>query len=45
MPVLKLPGAAYDQPRVHMLGFCEFEEMQVCYSQFPGTLGYDISTQ
>jgi len=45
MPRLELPGAAYGQPRVHVLGFCEFEEIQVHYSQFPGTLDYDISIQ
>lgn len=28
-----------------MLGFCEFEEIQIRYSQFPGILDYDISTQ
>lgn len=45
MPRLELPEAAYGQPFMHILGFCESEEIQVHYSQFPGTLGYDISTQ
>lgn len=45
MPQLELPGAAYGQRSVQMLGFCESGEIQVHFSQFPETLGYDISTQ
>lgn len=32
-------------PRVHVLGVYEFEEVQLHYSQFTDTLGYDISTK
>lgn len=32
-------------PRVNVLGVYEFEEVQLHYSQFTDTLGYDISTK
>lgn len=37
--------AADGQPRVNKLGFCEFEEVQLLYSQSPDTLSYDISNK
>ena len=38
-------GTVYGQQCANTFRFCEFEEVQLHYSQLSDTLGYDITTK